>query len=1120
VRFRKADIAALESLPSAGGSTPLAPKKRRRSAVGRGAMLAALALVGVVAVLAGTLYLAGVSGIGNERIRREAESALAAYVGVPVRVEAGAARISLGETGLLALEIPDVQLTVVEGDRAFARAGAMGVGIALRPLLSGRVEVSEIVLREAVIDRAALPAREGPDWLDGIRDDRGLLDPDRLVGAVFGGINRLFDALGDRHAPRIVLRDVALVAAGGEEDAVYVRLASAWRDADERLALDGEIEVLGRPVSLSGYAARPAGGGALAFDLALDVARLAGAVAQETTPWLDGTASLRLTGNRQVESGRDSLRIAASGRDLSLVLPEMEPLGGDVDVSAVLETGAGKLEFERLALGIGRSSFVFHGAVGPVPREAGALQGYRWEFNSDGSVAAASDVPEPALQFIARIAGTYDPAAGLLSADEIGIRTRPGELYGRASMQFLEGRSPGIALAIDVPTMPVSHAKQLWPAPTAPGARAWVLKNVFGGMIENSRVRFRVEPGRLGNGIALDGDEVNGHFAIADTRFDITGELPAVRDATGAVDFRGSDVDVSLSQGTVYMPTGRTLAASNGSFLIRHVESRPSTGFMDIDVMGEAPAAIEFASYRPINAMRHLGLAPDDFSGQVTGNVKAEIPLRLDFPIEELDWQVDLAYENLAIAKPFEGQAVSEAHGTVEVDPRRALIKATAKLNGVPAEIAMTEPLSEAGPERARDVSLVLDDAARQAIAPGLNTMLSGPVAVQVEVVGPGVQRMTADLRDATVSFPWIGWTKGRGVPGAASFLMTQEEDRITLSDFELSGETFSAKGEIRLSAGELAEARLSNVSLNRGDEVAVIVARAGKGYDVRVDGPSLDARSVIKLYLAETDKAEKAVESVPITLQAKLGRAVGFGNEVLSGVTVDLGGTGTDLGTLRITATTAAGAAVGIVNKADAGGRNVSIRSADAGTLLRFLNIYEYMQGGSIDLALAARGDGPLRGQIEARDFWLVNDPRLRSLISAPPPQGDGRSLSQVVQRDIDDRKAHFERGFALVEKGDGRLSIDRGVLRGPVIGATFQGVVYDERDTTDITGTFMPAYGVNRLFGEIPLIGQILGNGRDRGLIGITFRLAGDVKSPQIQVNPISAIAPGIFRSIFEFN
>jgi len=68
-------------------------------------------------------------------------------------------------------------------------------------------------------------------------------------------------------------------------------------------------------------------------------------------------------------------------------------------------------------------------------------------------------------------------------------------------------------------------------------------------------------------------------------------------------------------------------------------------------------------------------------------------------------------------------------------------------------------------------------------------------------------------------------------------------------------------------------------------------------------------------------------------------------------------------------------------------------------------------------------------------------------------------------------------------------------------------------------MTGTFMPAYGLNRIFGEIPIFGAILGNGRDRGLIGVTYKLHGNSKSPNLQINPLSVIAPGIFRSIFEF-
>jgi hypothetical protein len=91
--------------------------------------------------------------------------------------------------------------------------------------------------------------------------------------------------------------------------------------------------------------------------------------------------------------------------------------------------------------------------------------------------------------------------------------------------------------------------------------------------------------------------------------------------------------------------------------------------------------------------------------------------------------------------------------------------------------------------------------------------------------------------------------------------------------------------------------------------------------------------------------------------------------------------------------------------------------------------------------------------------------------------------------------------------------------VLRGSLVGASFQGLLYDPKGNIDMTGTFMPAYGLNRLFGEIPIIGILLGNGRDRGLIGVTFKLDGDADSPNVQVNPLSAIAPGIFRSIFEY-
>src|SRR5690606_27560861 len=141
----------------------------------------------------------------------------------------------------------------------------------------------------------------------------------------------------------------------------------------------------------------------------------------------------------------------------------------------------------------------------------------------------------------------------------------------------------------------------------------------------------------------------------------------------------------------------------------------PVIGALDMDVAGEAPAIAELASYEPIDAMRHVGILPDEVSGTVSGNVKADIPLPSGIDTDRLNWLVALDYRDLALAKPVDGQMVSEADGSITVDPKKAVISATGRLNGIPAEIDLTEPLEPDGPSRSRKVALVIDDKTREA---------------------------------------------------------------------------------------------------------------------------------------------------------------------------------------------------------------------------------------------------------------------------------------------------------------------------------------------------------------------------------------------------------------------
>lgn len=1138
IRFRREDITCLTTFPSAEGQDHLLVGPSVSSKILRGLGVGAIAFGGVLLLVICAILFVSMTGLGSERLRQEAEAAIQRLAGVDVTARVGPASLSLDRSRFVALQVRDVTFAKAAGGETMLDAGLVHFGVRFWPLMSGQVRLGSATISDARIVAGALPSRNGPSWKAALANSEELIDPDRIVELLFGSLHRAFDTMEFGSTRHIELDNVEiLLPEGGRMRSVLISSAQLDQKTNGELAIGAQASIDRRAISIEGTASRDT----VSRRISNIELKLSAPNTQTETVARDKAetqvATLETSGNRigLIEAavtgaegiGEETSRLSAEMKLQQAVLDlDMQgELAGDLDVAVSLQEGLAKVEIEHLRFTTGRSQFNFHGAIGPMPKTEDGRGGtsYRYELVSDGSIASPGESPEPALEFLARISGNYDPLKNRLTADQLGIRTGSGELLGTGSLEFAQGKAPGIFLALTVPDMPVSHVKQLWPWFAGSGARRWVLNNLYGGRVVDSNFQYRVAVGRIGNGIALNRDEVFGKFNVQETRFDVMGRIPPVRDANGTIDFRGNDLDIALSSGSVFMASGRTVAANNGKLLIRNANRPPLIGDLDIDVEGDAAAVAELASYEPINAMRHVGMLPEEFTtGTVKGHVKADIPLQNGIDADTLDWLVALDYQNLAVAKPFDGQTVTEANGTITIDPAKAVIGAKAKLNGAPAEIALIEPLNDRGLERERNIAVVLNDKAREALIPGLGTILSGEVKVAFKSGPDKTQEIVAELTDAKLNIPWVGWSKGPGVPAEVRFTLDKSDGTSRLSDFMLSGKSFVVEGEIMLGKGELSSARFDKVKLNRDDDVALAIKRSGNGYAVDVKGSALDARAVIKQFTADVDKATRpggsGASPVPISLNAKLDTLRGFHGEQLSNVKLDYSGAGGKVLGLSVSGVTKSGATIIVKNATDGNRRTMKMQSPDAGAILRFLDIYEHMEGGAINLALAGSTNGALKGQVSATNFWVVDEPKLRSIVSTAP-QGDNRSLNEAVRRDIDTSRVQFERGFAAIERGDGYLTLQNGVLRGPLIGTTFQGTLYDTRGRMAMTGTFMPAYGLNRLFGELPFVGMLLGNGRDRGLIGVTYKLSGNAKSPELQINPLSVIAPGIFRTIFEF-
>lgn len=1080
-----------------------------------------LLAIAIVAVLTG--YAALRFGIEGEQLDKRVRDTLTALAGPDLTADLTGARIVLGDGGRLAVSARAIQLHNTASGTAFARLDTVRIGMSPRALLGGAADIDSLIIEggELVMPGDRLTADSG--------GDTGLVDPDAVLDSLFSHLDRLFVALEAPRVGRVELSDVAVVPqALGIETPIRIAEAQLTRRADGVANLTATLDGAAGPVrvNVQGGPAAGAQGDAASLEgtvsgVALDLTRDGWRKGQPIDDiWqIGGVLDARFSARG--EPGARTLSADMEIADLTVLLKDRIDTQGRAQFSFELAEGSGKLEMRPSELLLGRSFLRFEGAIGPDPQagqDGESNEAYRFELVSNDGQLAPVDSPEPAVAFRTKIAGRLVPAERRLSLNEMVLRTGGGEVIGQSSMVFTGRYTPAAFLNLRIPRLTISHAKQIWPPSVAPRTRGFVLEHVFGGTINGGELEMNVQADRIGAFKPLQADELTMSAPIEDSRFDLVGDLPPIRDATGVVKVAGISSTITLETGTAYMQSGRSAEIDAATMVMADPRARPFYGDVTLTARGTADAVGELLSLDPINAFDDLSFGAADLSGDVTGKAEIRFPIVYDGARPPVTYDMDIAFSDLAIAKPIEEQLVTAAAGTLEVDNQSLTIRGEGRLNDIPARLALVHPLNESAVEPSRDVSLRIDDATRDRITPGLNELVKGTISMDLTAQDPARDVITTDLTEAVIDLPFAGWSKSAGIPAKAEFVMNRRDGMIAIRDFALTGESFSIKGDIDLADGVLQAARFSEFRLNPGDRVTADLKRRDGRYHVTVDGERVDGRALVKQATSNLDEIAKQSEGTPVTMTVKLRQVNGFNREVLNNVAIDYAGRGLSVDSLQINAASQAGGGIALTNRRSDGRRTVKLESNDAGAILRFLDIYPRMQGGRISIDLGAADGAALSGLVSARDFVVVDEPRLASLVSQPPAQGGG-SLESTLERNIDTSRVAFDEGTFRIEKGKGYLIIAEGILRGPLIGSTFSGTLYDAAGNMNINGTFMPAYGLNRLFGEIPVLGAILGNGTDRGLIGITYKLAGPAKSPNVLVNPVSVIAPGVFRQIFEY-
>jgi Protein of unknown function len=1067
----------------------------------------------------GAIYFLLSNGISSDRLSARAQTTLDGLLGSQYQSSITTTRIALDGDRNLAIEADGVTLLDKTTGKVVGKLESVKLGLKALPLLRGEVSVTRVEMSNSELDLTRETGIATADALAFMRNEEGRLAGNMFVDEVFRRTAALVDFTAKGEGQKFALSNVLLHYGSAAAPAdLRANVAEIVHLPDGSLGLSGFVTWLDMPYRVTGSIANK---DSFQYEIAeFPFVRGANPEGKEpdgapTEPRLKAVVKIGLRGS--VQDGIHVLQNSVGLTDMTLNAGRNRLIKGMADINLELRSDAEKLEIANSVVEFGANRTGFTGAV--TPENSQASPKYLFELVTTKASWDSAGTPEPAADVSAQIRGTFDSSSKTAELSDIGVRTLSGELYGQGTLTFA-GTSPRMVIGLRIPKMSIAHAKQIWPINVAFGARSWVFDNVSGGTFTDSTVDFSVPESRFGGpipGPPLTESEIQADFLISGARFDVMGDLPPVRDAKGVIRVRGTNTEIELESGTTFLESGQTATVSDGKMRIPYVRGQTTMADLDVKVSGSAAAVAAIAAREPVNALANAPFTANDLSGTVSADIKAKFPLRRAEAREKTTWSADISLKDVSVAQDFDGQKLTNATGTLIATKAGLKLTADAKLNGIPATLKLDQPFGDAG-KRDLSVQLEMGEKARAAFAPGLNQFVKGPIFVELDSGSGSSRRIKADLRKASIILDFAGWTKGAGVPATATFAMLQEEGRTVLKDFELSGESFSIKGAASIDKGGLVSADLSRVRLVRGDNISAKVTRTKGGYSVNVSGDALDVRALVKKVTSSFDSAAKSVGSTGIAVKANIGSVRGFNGESMSNLQMSYSGRGSRVDQLQITAATDGGGEVAITNQNEGGARSVQIKSGDAGSILRFFDYYDKMRGGSINVGLASEGDGPLRGAIDARNFTLVNEPRMKSLVGSRSSEG-GQTLSAAVKKDIDVSTVKFSRGFAKIAKGRNSLALDDGILRSDLVGLAFRGTAYDDEGRINLSGTFMPAYGLNRIFGEIPILGEILGNGQDRGLIGITFKLTGAAKKPQLTVNPISVIAPGIFRQIFEF-
>ncbi len=714
---------------------------------------------------------------------------------------------------------------------------------------------------------------------------------------------------------------------------------------------------------------------------------------------------------------------------------------------------------------------------------------------------------DPAAADWATVRGRFMPSGRMARLDllEAGLGPMTARMSGSA------GLAPGPSgrlrpvLSLTGPLAGESSPQDVlrfWPAGFADGGRDWIEANVEAGRIHDAHVTLDLSPEKIEAGVLTD-EMLTITFRVEGGRARYLADLPPVTEAAGAAVLHGNSFSMTLDSGRI-----GDITLDSGAVEIPRLFPRGALARIAGRARGSVTDMLTLLDYEPLGFPGAFGVDPDSVSGEGVMEFSVWRPMRRSVAARRVGFSVEGVFEDVAAPGPLPDFPITDGRVTLRATPQGMVASGPARIGPVEAVVEWRQDFfSGDAPGTRFDISGALDQADFDALGAPLRAFVDGPVPVRIQTVGNGLDIQQADLRvDLGPAALDVGaWRKPAGAPGEARLTLERdgETGEVRLENAGLTGPGLDVAARAllgpdgRLMAAEIAPLRLEGYA----DLDRIVAGREGETLRLSLAGRHMDASQ----WVSGLSRGAAGGVGVPLLLDAQIDR-LSLGPEAeLTEALLSLSHDGEMLTTLTLDALADGRPVDARLLPTGGAVRTFDAHAEDAGLLVRTLFGARGVRGGTLHLTGASSEPGaPWLFEARMNNFTVTQAPILARILSlaslgglAETLGGEGMSFSE------------FQARAALA---NGRLTISEGRAVGASLGVTVNGEVDLSRQALALNGAVAPAMFPNHVLGDV------LGARPGEGLFAFSYTASGPFSGATVLVNPLSGLAPGFLRRLFE--